>query len=88
MYLFTVILIFTILFVIAYVLFIKQKGEKLENINKGICPQCESPSITTRRIKGGGCSGTSNVIYMCENCGYEEEFNLNSGGCGSGGCKT
>ncbi|WP_281951256.1 hypothetical protein [Nitrosophilus kaiyonis] len=86
MYLFIVTLILSILGVVAYYLYIKQKGEKLSKIEKGICPECEKESITVKRSKSGGCSGTTNVIYRCENCGYEEEFNVGASGCGSGKC--
>jgi predicted RNA-binding Zn-ribbon protein involved in translation (DUF1610 family) len=86
MYLFVVILIVTILSVLAYILYIKQKGEKLIKIQKGICPECENMTIELKRSKSGGCSGTQSVIYRCEKCGYEEDFNVKSGGCGPKGC--
>ena len=85
MYLFIVILILSILGILAYYLYIKQKGEKLYKIEHGICPECDNKSINIKRSKSGGCSGTTNIIYKCENCGYEEEFNIN-GSCGSGKC--
>ena len=86
MYLFVVIVILTVLGVLAYYLFLKEKGEKLSKIERGICPECDQDSIEVRRAKGGGCSGTTNVIYRCAHCGYEEEFNIGAGECGSGRC--
>ena len=86
MYLFVVIVVLTLLGVLAYYLFLKEKGEKLSKIERGICPECEESSIEIRRSKGGGCSGTTSVIYRCDRCGYEEEFNVGAGGCGSGKC--
>lgn len=86
MYTFVVLVIVTLLGVLAYYLFLRQKGEKLSKIEQGICPECEKPTIEVRRAKSGGCSGTTSVIYRCSACGYEEEFNVGAGGCGSGGC--
>ncbi|MRI83652.1 MAG: hypothetical protein C6I00_04455 [Nitratiruptor sp.] len=85
MYTFVVLVVVTILGVLAYYLFLRQKREKLAKIEQGICPECEGASIEIGRIKGGGCSGTTNVIYRCSQCGYEEEFNV-GGSCGSGRC--
>ncbi len=83
MYTFIVITILVMLGVLAYYLYLRQKGEKLDKISRGFCPECDQKSIQIRRSKSGGCSGTTNVIYRCENCGYEEEFNV-GGSCGSG----
>ena len=84
-YIFIVALVVAALGALTYYLYIKEKSEKLSKIERGICPQCESPTITLKRSKSGGCSGTSSMIYRCEACGYEEEFNVEKG-CGSGGC--
>ncbi|MRJ01816.1 MAG: hypothetical protein GXO19_07935 [Epsilonproteobacteria bacterium] len=85
MYTFTVITITVLLAILAYYLYLKQKGEKLTQIDQGICPECGEKGIEIKRVKGGGCSGTANMIYHCERCGYEEEFNIEAGGsCGSG----
>ncbi len=81
-----VIIVVTLLGVLAYYLFLQEKSKKLSKIEEGICPECERDSIEVRRAKGGGCSGTTSVIYRCKHCGYEEEFNV-GGGCGTGGCK-
>ncbi len=86
MYLFIVSVIVVVLGTLTYYLYIKEKGKKLSQIQKGICPECEEPTIILKRSKSGGCSGTSSLIYRCEACGYEEEFNVQKGGCGSGGC--
>jgi len=85
MYLFIVTLILSGLGILAYYLYLKQKSDKLFKIEQGICPECEKDSITVKRSKGGGCSGTTSVIYKCESCSYEEEFNV-TGSCGSGRC--
>ena len=85
MYIFVVALVVAVLGALTYYLYIKEKGEKLSKIERGVCPECESPTITLKRSKGGGCSGTSSMIYRCDQCGYEEEFNVEKG-CGSGGC--
>ncbi|NPA03663.1 MAG: hypothetical protein GXO61_02270 [Epsilonproteobacteria bacterium] len=85
MYTFIVMVILLLLGVLAYYLFLKEKSLKLEKVEKGICPECGRDSIEIRRAKSGGCSGTTNVIYYCTLCGYEEEFNIESS-CGSGGC--
>lgn len=82
MYLSIVITILAILAAFAYYLFLKQKSEKLSKIKNGICPECEEGTIVVKRSKSGGCSGTTSQIFKCENCGYEEEFNLKNSGCG------
>jgi len=84
-YTFVVLVILAVLGVLAYYLYIRQKGEKLSRIERGICPECEKETIEVKRAKSGGCSGTTSVIYRCSECGYEEEFNVGSS-CGSGGC--
>ncbi len=85
MYMFVVSAIIILLSVLAYYLYIRHKGAKLQKIEQGICPECGQKTIALKTKKGGGCSGTSNVTYRCENCGYEEDFNI-SGSCGSGSC--
>ncbi len=82
MYMFIVTTILISLGVLAYYLFIKHKGEKLTKIERGLCPECGEKSIRIKRVKSGGCSGTSSVVYKCDACGYEEEFNVQ----GAGGC--
>jgi len=82
MYLFIVFLILSILGVVAYYLYLKEKGDKLTKIERGMCPQCEKDTIKIKRSKAGGCSGTTNIIYKCDFCGYEEDFNI-SKGCGA-----
>ncbi|BCD68495.1 hypothetical protein [Nitratiruptor sp. YY09-18] len=86
MYTFVVLVIVVALGTLAYILFLQQKGKKLSKIQRGFCPECDRESITIKRSKSMGCSGTTNVIYRCEFCGYEEEFHITSGGCGSRGC--
>ncbi len=86
MYLFIVTLILSGLGILAYYLYLKQKSEKLSKIEQGICPDCDKESIVVKRSKNGGCSGTTSVIYKCESCDYEEEFNIGAGSCNSGKC--
>ncbi len=85
MYMFVVSAILIGLSVLAYYLFIRYKGAKLHKLEQGICPECEEHSIVLKNAKKGGCSGTSNVVYRCENCGYEEDFNV-GGSCSGGSC--
>ncbi len=85
MYMLITTTILVILGVLAYYLFIKEKSQKLDLIEKGICPRCENETIELKRNKSGGCSGTSNVIYRCSSCGYEEDFNVSTS-CFNGRC--
>jgi len=73
--------------VYSYIFYLNQKGERLNYINKGICPKCKTKSIELLDQKGGGCSGTSFVEFKCTNCGYHDSFNISSGGCSGGSCK-
>jgi len=82
MYTFLVLLVVGALGVLAYYLYIRQKGERLAKAERGVCPECESQSVVIASVKGGGCSGTTNVRYACEACGWEEEFNVAGGSCG------
>lgn len=86
----------TLLFVIvivggliwAYIHYLGEKGEKLKLINQGICPECKQHTIEIVNQKGGGCSGTAFVKFKCTNCDFSDSFNLGSGSCGNGSCKT
>ncbi|WP_200763708.1 hypothetical protein [Nitrosophilus alvini] len=86
MYTVIVLLLLSALCVVAYLLYLKAKSEKLLKITEGICPECDEKSIVVKRSKSGGCSGTMSVVYKCEKCGFEEDFNVNSGSC-SGSCR-
>ncbi|SMC09175.1 hypothetical protein [Nitratiruptor tergarcus] len=86
MYMFIVVTILIALSALAYYLYIKHKGEHLSKLQQGICPECEEPAIYVKNSKKGGCSGTSNVVYKCSACGYEEDFNLGGGSCSNGSC--
>ncbi len=82
MYLFIVSLILTALAALAYYLYIRHKGEKLTKLQSGICPECGEQAVHPKSQRGGGCSGTTNITYRCDACGYEEDFNVAGGGCG------
>jgi hypothetical protein len=87
---------FTLLFIVvivgglvwAYISFLNEKGDRLNLINKGICPSCKKETIELVDQKGGGCSGTAFVEFECRECGYHDSFNIGGGSCGSGGCKV
>ena len=85
MYMVVVATIIIVLSALAYYLYIRHKGAKLQKLQQGFCPECEQKSIVLKNAKKGGCSGTSNVVYRCEACGYEEDFNV-GGSCGGGSC--
>ncbi len=74
-------------FLWAYVTYLGDKGDKLKDIHKGICPRCKQSTIELKNRKGGGCSGTRMDEYICTNCGYNDSFNVDGGSCGSGGCR-
>jgi predicted RNA-binding Zn-ribbon protein involved in translation (DUF1610 family) len=78
---FILITVLSILAIVAYWLFMKEKSNRLLKNQMGICPDCGLQSIEIKRAKGNGCSGTSTIIYHCANCGYEESFNEPSRGC-------
>ncbi len=82
MYTFIVLAGAGLLGVFAYYLYIRQKGERLAKAERGVCPECGEHTVTVASTKGGGCSGTTNVRYVCEACGWEEEFNVAGGSCG------
>jgi len=86
MYTFVVLVILALLGVLAYVLFLRHKGDQLQAIERGRCPECGSDEIELVRSSGGGCSGTKSLHYRCAACGYEEEFNVGGDGCASGRC--
>ncbi len=72
----------------AYFVHLNAKGEKLKLINQGICPECKHQTMEVANQKGGGCSGTSFVEFVCRNCDYSDSFNLgSSGGCGTKACR-
>lgn len=81
MYLFLVIFILAILGLLAYYLYLKEKSIRLKKVEKGICPNCNQDSIEIKRSKSGGCSGVRNIIFKCQNCDFEEEFNIFGSSC-------
>ena len=83
--LFTLVVVGGILW--AYVSYISEKGDKLEGIENGICPKCHHESMLLKDQKGGGCSGTKMVTYICERCDYSDSFNIDSS-CSSGSCRV
>ncbi len=72
----------------AYIVFLNEKGDRLNLINQGICPKCKKRAIELVDQKGGGCSGTSFVEFECKECGYHDSFNIGGGGCGGGSCRV
>ncbi len=72
----------------AYIIYLNEKGDRLNLINRGICPKCKEKTIELIDQKGGGCSGTAFVEFECTACGYHDSFNIGGGSCGSGGCKV
>ncbi len=91
MYTLLTLLFFTVIFgglIWAYIHHLGEKGERLNLINRGICPKCKQHTIEVADQKGGGCSGTAFVEFKCTNCDYTDSFNLGSGGCSGGSCKV
>ncbi|OQX73552.1 MAG: hypothetical protein B6D59_05195 [Campylobacteraceae bacterium 4484_4] len=82
--------IFTLLFIAviaggliwAYIHHLGQKGEKLNLINKGICPECKEHTIEITDQKSGGCCGPSIVDFACRSCGYKDSYVIEKGSCG------
>ncbi|BCD59822.1 MULTISPECIES: hypothetical protein [unclassified Nitratiruptor] len=82
MYTFIVTVFSLVAAIFVYYLFLRQKSKRLTLIDRGICPVCRESAIEIKRNKSGGCSGTNSVIFICQKCGYEEEFHIPSSGCG------
>ncbi len=81
-------LIFFILASIAiYFLYLFEKGDKLKEINNGICPKCKNKSVEIVNQKSHGCSGTQEITIECKKCGYKDSFTISNNGCGGGSCR-
>lgn len=78
-------------------LYYKQKNQRKQNLNAGICPECKAEPkiftkddgtkfridiIKTKLLKNHGCSGVSEIEYRCEACGHKEVHSITNGGCG------
>jgi hypothetical protein len=59
----------------AYLYYLREKGDELDTIAKGICPYCGKKSIELYDIRGGGC-GPRIVSYRCTLCDYDNSFSI------------
>ncbi len=66
----------------AYLKYLGEKGNKLNLINKGICPDCKANTIEISDQKGGGCCGPAIVDFECKSCGYKDSYAISKGSCG------
>ncbi len=62
--------------VLAYIYYLKEKSDKLQLIQQGICPDCRQKTIGIADKKNGGCSGISLVQFECLECGYKNSFSI------------
>ncbi|NPA81076.1 MAG: hypothetical protein GXO31_00515 [Epsilonproteobacteria bacterium] len=77
---------FTLAGIALYFVYLHEKGDRLKEINEGICPKCKNKTIEIVDQRSHGCSGTKEVTIECTNCGYKDSFTISGGGCGSGKC--
>jgi hypothetical protein len=84
--------------IFAILLYMKNKKERLAKLHNGICPSCLTETkrfkdensgamfsvspIESRVLKGGGCSGVSDIEYSCNSCGLKEVHAEIAGRCG------
>ncbi len=67
--------------VLGYIYYLKEKKDHLDAIKRGFCPRCHQKSIEISDQRSAGC-GPKIVSFKCSNCGYENSFSVENGGCG------
>lgn len=91
-------LILFLISIFAILLYMKNKKERLSAWHNGICPTCKAETkkfkdeksgaifsvspIESRVLRNGGCSGVSDVEYVCKSCGVKEVHAEIAGRCG------
>ncbi len=74
--------------VFVYIYYLKEKKEQLNAITRGFCPKCHQKSIELSDQRSGGCSGPKMLTFECLECGYVNQFAVDSNqSCGTGGCR-
>ena len=92
------ILLLFLISVFAILLYMKNKKQRLVLLHEGTCPSCFTETkrfkdeatgamfsvspIKSRVLKGGGCSGVSDIEYVCNSCGLKEVHSEIAGRCG------
>jgi RNase P subunit RPR2 len=85
MYLFIFLILIITATVVSFILFAREKREKLKMIENRICPNCHKMAIELVDQRGGGCSSAKMVTFECRECKYSIVYNLNSS-CSSSSC--
>jgi len=91
------ILLLFLIAVFSVLLFFKSKKSRQAILDSGTCPSCHATtksftdestgalfkveSIKTRLLKKHGCSGISEIEYICSNCGLKEVHTSVGQGC-------
>jgi hypothetical protein len=92
------ILLLFLISVFAILLYMKNKKQRLALLHEGTCPSCHEETkrfkdentgaifsvspIESRILRGGGCSGVSDIEYKCNSCGLKEVHSEVAGRCG------
>jgi C4-type Zn-finger protein len=91
-------LILFLISIFSVLLYFKNKKDRLSQLNSGQCPVCKQETktffdkntnttfktevITSRVLKNHGCSGVTEIEYICKSCGLKEVHSLSNNSCG------
>ena len=91
------ILLLFLISIFSVLLFFKSKKSRQAILDSGTCPSCKATTrsfkdqstgalfkvepIKTRLLKKHGCSGISEIEYICSNCGLKEVHTSVGQGC-------
>ena len=97
MYTIVGILLLFLITVFSILLYFKSKKSRQADLDNGICPSCKAEPksfkdestgalfkvdvIKARVLKNHGCSGVTEIEYVCNNCGLKEIHNSIGQGC-------
>ena len=85
------ILLLFIISIFSILLFFKSKKDRQKELDNGVCPACNATTksfkdentgalfkveaIKQKVLKNHGCSGITEIEYICSNCGLKEVHN-------------